>query len=215
MAGIATWFLLNWLHRLIGSIGEVVDGELLFGVMDPGLVHDRRDPAREYSGRYVACVGFRLYEFWTIRIELVNVLFLAALIADLVRRPECAMILSRDTPTFSRLGSSRTDESFMVAFCSNAVGLRRCAGSKRDEAESLPCDGIDCILDARHPVNAIIGNTYNILIESESPFKLRVSIQNAFYHTLGSGSDLFFFLPSRGRFILIATFVEDTDRRGI
>jgi hypothetical protein len=50
----------------------------------------------------------------------------------------------------------------MVAFCSNAVGLRRCAGSKRDEDESVPCDCIDCILDARHPVNAIIGSTSNI-----------------------------------------------------
>ena len=58
----------------------------------------------------------------------------------------------------------------MVAFCSNAVGLRRCAGSKRDEDESVPCDCIDCILDARHPVNAIIGSTSNILIEPESPF---------------------------------------------
>src|SRR5438876_4170816 len=79
------------------------------------------------------------------------------------------MILSRGTPTFSRLGSSCTDESFMVAFCSNAVGLRRCAGSKRDEDESVPCDCIDCILDARHSVNAIIGRTSNILIEAESP----------------------------------------------
>src|SRR5256885_16670562 len=78
------------------------------------------------------------------------------------------MILLRDTPTCSRLGSSYTDESFMVAFCSNAVGLRRCAGSKRDEDESVPCD---CILDAKHPASAIIGSTSSILIGLESPIK--------------------------------------------
>jgi hypothetical protein len=41
----------------------VIHGELLFGVMDPGLMYHRRDPAREHSGRYIARVGFRLYEF--------------------------------------------------------------------------------------------------------------------------------------------------------
>src|ERR1700730_7336238 len=57
----------------------------------------------------------------------------------------------------------------MVAFCSNAVGLRRCAGSKRDEDESVPCDWIDCILDAKHPASATIGSTSSILIEPGSP----------------------------------------------
>src|ERR1700730_6926878 len=71
--------------------------------------------------------------------------------------PNAAIILSRDTPTFSRLGSSCTDESFMVTFCSNAVGLKRCAGSKRDEDESVPCDCSDCILDAKHPGSTTIG----------------------------------------------------------
>ena len=37
-----------------------------------------------------------------------------------------------------------------------------------------------------------------------------MSTQNAFYHTLGS--DLFFFAAVPKKIILIATFVEDTDR---
>jgi hypothetical protein len=78
------------------------------------------------------------------------------------------VILSRDTPTFSRLGSSFTDVSFMVAFCSNAVGLKRCAGSKRNEDGSVPCDCIDCILDAKHSASATIGSASSILIELES-----------------------------------------------
>jgi hypothetical protein len=61
--GVATRFLLNRLHDAIGSVREVINGELLLGVMDSRLVHDRRDPAREHSGRNIARVGFRLYEF--------------------------------------------------------------------------------------------------------------------------------------------------------
>src|SRR5713101_7137181 len=54
--------------------------------------------------------------------------------------PKAAMILSRGTPTLSRFGSSCADVSFMVAFCSNAVGLRRCAGSKRDADDYRKCE---------------------------------------------------------------------------
>src|SRR6476660_4389297 len=103
------------------------------------------------------------------------------------------MILSRETPTFSRRGSSCTDESSMVAFCSKAVGLRRCVGSKRDENEPVPCDCIDCILDARHPVNAIIGSTNNILIELDLHL-IACANPETFYHILGS--DRFFSCPS-------------------
>jgi hypothetical protein len=46
----------------------------------------------------------------------------------------------------------------MVAFCSNAVGLSRCPGSNRDQDESVPCDCMDWILEAKHPASAIIGN---------------------------------------------------------
>src|SRR4029077_7733324 len=111
--------------------------------------------------------------------------------------PNAAMIYSRETPTFSRLGSSCTDESFMVAFCSNAVGLRRCVGSKRDEDESVPCDCIDCILDAKHPVNAIIGSTSNILIEPESPFNRGFPPRTLFI--ILWGPTFSFFLPFRER----------------
>jgi hypothetical protein len=40
-----------------------------------------------------------------------------------------------------------------------------------------------CILDARHPANAIIGSTSNILIELESPFNRKFPPRDAFYHT--------------------------------
>ena len=98
----------------------------------------------------------------------------------------------------------------MVAFCSNAVGLRRCAGSKRDEDESFPCDCIDCILDARHPVNAIIGSTSNILIEPESPFNRGCPPRTLFI--ILWGPTFSFSLPFPKKIILIATFVEDADR---
>jgi hypothetical protein len=52
----------------------------------------------------------------------------------------------------------------MVAFCTKAVGLSRCAGSNRDEDESVPWDCIDWILEARHPASAIDGNTSIYLI---------------------------------------------------
>jgi hypothetical protein len=58
----------------------------------------------------------------------------------------------------------------MVAFCSNAVGLRRCTGSKRDEAESVPCDCIDCILDAKHRASAIVESMSGKLIERHLRF---------------------------------------------
>ena len=63
MAGVATRFLLNRLTDAIRSAVEVIHGELLLRVMDPRLMHHRRDPAREHSGGYIARVGFRLYEF--------------------------------------------------------------------------------------------------------------------------------------------------------
>ena len=75
------------------------------------------------------------------------------------------MILSRDTPTFIRLWILVHGCIFHGGVLLNAAGLRRCAGSKRYEDESVPCDCIDWILDARHPANATIGNTSNILIE--------------------------------------------------
>jgi hypothetical protein len=56
----------------------------------------------------------------------------------------------------------------MVAFCSNAVGLRRCAGSKRDEEKSVPCVRLACILDAKHPASAITGRSSSILTELQS-----------------------------------------------
>ena len=63
MAGVATRFLLNRLYDAIRSVSEVIHGELLLRVMDPRLMHHRRDPAREHSGGYIARVGFWLYEF--------------------------------------------------------------------------------------------------------------------------------------------------------
>jgi len=56
VGGVGTRFLLNRLYGAIRSAGQVIDCELLFGVMDPGLVYDRRDPAREHPGGYVARV---------------------------------------------------------------------------------------------------------------------------------------------------------------
>jgi hypothetical protein len=53
----------NRLHSAITSETEVIDGEVLFGLMDPGLVHDGRDPTRENPRRDVARVDFRLDEF--------------------------------------------------------------------------------------------------------------------------------------------------------
>jgi len=54
----------------------------------------------------------------------------------------------------SKFASSCTEVSFIVAFCANAVGLERCAGSKRDE-----CVPRDLIVDKRHPTRAMIGDT--------------------------------------------------------
>ena len=87
-AGVATRFLSNRLHSAVGSVSEVIYGELLLGVMDPGLVHDGRDPTGEHSCRDIACIDFWLYKFRAIWIELVNVLFLSALVIDLVRSSE-------------------------------------------------------------------------------------------------------------------------------
>src|ERR1700722_5041268 len=53
----------------------------------------------------------------------------------------------------------------MVAFCSNAVGLRRCAGSNRDEFPP-PSDSI--IPDARHPPSSTVGINSNLLMLSGS-----------------------------------------------
>jgi hypothetical protein len=59
----ATRFLLNGLHEPIRSVAEVIYGKLPLGVIDPGLVHRRRDPTLEHSGRNIARVDFWLYEF--------------------------------------------------------------------------------------------------------------------------------------------------------
>jgi hypothetical protein len=61
----------------------------------------------------------------------------------------------------------------MVAFCSNAVGLRRCPGSNRDQDESVPWDCIDWILEAKHPANAIIDKASINLIQ-RNPILLEI-----------------------------------------
>jgi hypothetical protein len=81
--------------------------------------------------------------------------------------PNAAVILSLDTPTFSRLGFSCTDESFMGGILLEGGRAQPLCRSNRDEDESVPCD---CILAAKHPASAIIGSVSNILIELESLF---------------------------------------------
>ena len=62
-AGVATRFLSNRLYSPVGSINDVIFSELLLGVMNPGLVHDGRDPTGEHSRCDIAWIDLWLYEF--------------------------------------------------------------------------------------------------------------------------------------------------------
>jgi hypothetical protein len=63
LTGVTARFFLNRPHCAVRSVGEMIHRQLLFSFADPGLVHDSCSPAGENSGRDVAGVGLRLYEF--------------------------------------------------------------------------------------------------------------------------------------------------------